>query len=382
MMHYYTVLRYLILIAGSYVSMLFTAEAQTTTCPNYFFLNSTQVTATSASIAFTYYGSNINLTYAPLGASSSSSITITAGTTSPIALTGLLPATTYEVSLQGTCPANNLPTQIGTLRFKTDCTTATVYPYLENFDGLSSYAMPCGYTILDVNNDMTAWNNSSAYPSSASNSMRYGYSTRNAADDWFFTRGLQMQAGTTYQLQFKYAGGTNFYTEALEVKIGSANTAAGQTITLFANNNIQGSIYATTGAGQVASFTPTTSGIYYIGFHAISQADMLQLFVDDIQVTASVATATKSSMAPSFRAEASPVPFGEQLVLSLNTLQAGPLQLTLHDALGRVMRQHSTTVLAGPSSLAVPEVGTLPAGMYLLTVRQGGNTQVIRVAHE
>jgi len=27
-------------------------------------------------------------------------------------------------------------------------------------------------------------------------------------------------------------------------------------------------------------------------------------------------------------------------------------------------------------------VGALPAGVYLLTVRQGGATQVIRVAHE
>ncbi len=216
--------------------------------------------------------------------------------------------------------------------------------------------------------------------------MRYSYSVTRAADDWFFTPPLTMQAGLTYQLQFKYRSFSSAYVEALEVKIGSTATAAGQTKLLFSNTNITNAAYLTTApgssAGQVASFTPTANGLYYMGFHAISVLNQWYIYVDDIQVTASAVTATKSNVAPGFHAEASPVPFGEQLTLSLNTLQAGPLQLTLHDAVGRVVRQSNTTVPAGASSLAVPEVGTLPAGMYLLTVRQGGNTQVIRVAHE
>jgi hypothetical protein len=216
--------------------------------------------------------------------------------------------------------------------------------------------------------------------------MRYTGSATQAADDWFFTTDLAMSVGTTYQLQFSYRAFSGTSPEALEVKIGSAATAVGQTRTLFTNTNITNTTYATTvtgsGTGQVISFTPTTSGVYFIGFHATSPANASSLFVDDIQITASAVTATKSTTAPGFRAEASPVPFGQQLSLSLNTLQAGPLQLTLHDAMGRVVRQHHTTVPAGASTLAVPEAGTLPAGVYLLMVRQGGNTQVIRVAHE
>jgi hypothetical protein len=61
---------------------------------------------------------------------------------------------------------------------------------------------------------------------------------------------------------------------------------------------------------------------------------------------------------------------------------AGPMQLTLRDALGRVLRRSTTPATAGTSTLAVPEVGQLPAGVYFLNVEQGGQSQVLRVAHQ
>lgn len=93
-------------------------------------------------------------------------------------------------------------------------------------------------------------------------------------------------------------------------------------------------------------------------------------------------TATGSRTAAGFAAQASPVPFGDHLTLNLHTLAAGPLSLTLHDAVGRPVRETTTAVPAGASTIGLPATTGLPAGVYLLTVRQGGNTQVIRVAHE
>ncbi len=268
----------------------------------------------------------------------------------------------------------------------TPCAANTTWPYSENFDGTTALTLPCSYTVLDANNDGKGWLNMSTAPYSAPNSMRYSYSATSAADDWFFTRGLVMQVGTVYQLQFKYRGFSSAYVEGLEVKVGLGATVAGQTTTLFTNTNIVNTSYLTTatgnGTGQVRSFTPSVTGVYYLGFHATSVADQFYIYVDDINVTSSAVTATTSSVAPGFAAEASPIPFGEQLTLRLNTLQAGPLQLTLHDAVGHVVRQSTVSVPAGASSLAVPEVSSLPTGTYLLTVRQGGNTQIIRVAHE
>ena len=388
MTHYF--LRLFVLTILLNASALLPSQAQSINCYGPYELNVTQVTATSASIYFAYPSPSrpYTVTYYPLGSTSSAAVTVT-GTAAPVILTSLTPYTTYQVSFYTTCGTSGQTSPIQSLIFRTDCTSHATYPYVENFDGVLVQATPCGYTVLNATNDDSGWLNA-VYPAigataTSPNCMRYRYNSSKPGDDWFFTPGLQMQAGTTYQLQFKYRGYGSL-TEAMEVKVGPAATAAGQTTTVFSNLNFHSATYATTsagtGAGQVASFTPPTSGTYYFGFHAISPANQWYIFVDDIQVTASTLTATKSTVGPGFRAEASPVPFGEQLTLSLNTLQAGPLQLTLHDAVGRVVRQSSTTVPAGASSLAVPEAGTLPAGMYLLTVRQGGNTQVVRVAHE
>lgn len=389
MTQYYASFRGLLLAAGLCLGTFVVAQAQPN-CPLPIIASVSNVSATSVAITFSGNGFPITLVYAPLGASPGTATTIP-NATSPLTLTGLSPTTTYQVYLQTVCSATSQSTQVGPLSFAITCAPGTAtYPYLEEFNSLPP-VLPCDYAVLDVNGDGCKWSNPTSTPGvptagPAPYALRYTYSALNPANDWFFTRGLQMQAGTNYQLQFKYRAGSISYPEGLEVKIGSAATVAGQTQTLFTHTSFTHTSYLTTtpgsGVGQVASFSPATSGIYYLGFHATSQANMLYLYVDDIQVTASAVTATKSNVAPGFRAEASPVPFGGQLTLSLNTLKAGPLGLTLHDAVGRVVRQHSTAVPAGTSSLAVPEAGTLPAGVYLLTVRQGGNTQVIRVAHE
>jgi len=307
------------------------------------------------------------------------------GTSSPITVTGLNPNTAYDIYVQGTCGTAGLGITGGPTSFTTACATTAVFPYTQNFDGVTAPALPCGITTLDVNNDGSSWVNSNDQPSSGANSMRYLPSAINGADDWFFTNALRLTAGVSYQLQFKYRVFSYNYPERMEVKIGTSTTAASQTTTLFSNNNMLNNVYVTTaagtGAGQVAAFVPTTSGIYFIGFHATSTVNSFSIYVDDLQVTATV-LGTRSNVAPGFSAEASPVPFSDHLNLSLNTLKAGPLQLTLHDAVGRIVRETSANVPAGASSLAVPGAGSLPAGMYILTVRQGGNTQVIRVAHE
>lgn len=189
--------------------------------------------------------------------------------------------------------------------------------------------------------------------------------------------------GYTYRLQFKYAAGDGSYPEGLEVKYGTAATAAGQTTTLFTNNSISNETFATTTAANVQTITPTVTGTYYIGFHATSQPDQYALLVDDIQVAETAVLAVRNANNSVFTAEASPVPFGQSLSLSLNTLKAGPLQLVVRDALGRTVRHTTTATLPlGSSKVVVPEVASLPAGVYFLHIEQGGATQVIRVTHE
>ncbi|MGI4740374.1 MAG: choice-of-anchor J domain-containing protein [Janthinobacterium lividum] len=280
-----------------------------------------------------------------------------------------------------------LPDAGRTYRFTTrvPCTPALVstFPYTENFDAIDPGTLPCGATVLDVNADNNSWLVLNRFASSAPNALVYIYSTMQAGNDWFFTPGLALKAGMRYQLQFKYRVHDASYPEALEVKAGPAATVAGQTQTLFVNLSLTNTAYTTTTGQTVAAITPTADGTYYIGFHAISKADMDALLVDDLSVTASSALATRGANNGVFSVQAAPVPFGAAgLSLTLNTLKSGPVALTLSDALGRAVRTAAASAPAGSSTITLPEIGSLSAGVYFLTVQQGGATQVIRVAHE
>jgi hypothetical protein len=275
-----------------------------------------------------------------------------------------------------------------TLRF-TACTPASVvttFPYVETFDSVAAGDLPCGITGDDANNDGYSWfTDDSFFSASSPNALLYYYNDNDnsiGGNDWVFTRGLSLRAGYTYQLQFKYAASDPLYAEGLEVKYGTVATPAGQTNLLFSNTAINNGTFATTTASQVSLITPTANGTYYIGFHAISQPDRYVLLLDDVQVVETQILAVRNATNTVFTAQATPVPFGESLTLTLNTLKAGPLHLTMRDALGRVLRQSTTTALVGTSTIAVPEVANLPAGVYFLNVEQGGATQVLRVAHQ
>ena len=300
---------------------------------------------------------------------------------------------------------SNMPPDVGrTYRFTT-CSPLTVtnFPYTENFDAISAATsvadyddttypdgfppnspLPCGASTLDANKDNNPWFVAADGGSTTPNALAYFYSPdiAKAADDWYFTPGLVMRVGYTYQLQFKYEVGDAAFPEGLEVKYGTSATPAGQTTTLFSNANLVNDTYATTTTGNVISITPTVTGTYYIGFHAISAANAFALLVDDMSVTENKVLGVKNATNALFSAEASPVPFGSSLTLSLNTRQAGPLTLTLRDALGRVLRQRTASASVGSSTIAVPDVASLPTGIYFLEVTQAGQKQLLRVSHE
>jgi hypothetical protein len=100
-------------------------------------------------------------------------------------------------------------------------------------------------------------------------------------DDWFFTQGLQLTAGTTYEVSFSYRSGNSSFPEKIAVDWG--NTAAASSMSgspIFNNNNFTNTDW-TIGTGI---FIPTATGTYYVGFHGYSDADMASLFIDDIKI--------------------------------------------------------------------------------------------------
>ena len=114
----------------------------------------------------------------------------------------------------------------------------------------------------------------------------YIYHGDNAADDWLVTPGLVLEAGVTYTIALEAIKPTpvsHTYTETFEVKVGTEATADA----LSAGAQVIKTTEVTTSwTNYRRTFTPTTSGTYYVGIHATSPADQSQFSIRNLVVGA------------------------------------------------------------------------------------------------
>lgn len=187
----------------------------------------------------------------------------------------LVTNTLYYTWIRSVC-GNTFGNWIPGASFTTLC-EPTNLPYTENFESVTTPALPsCTSAIKTGPANIWATASPAAY-GFTNKALRYSYSFAGAADTWFFTRGLNLTAGVSYRLAYKYGG--SGYTEKMEVSYGMATDAASMT-QIVDYPEITGNTPTLT----YVDFTPSTSGVYYIGFHAYSASGQNYLLVDDISV--------------------------------------------------------------------------------------------------
>ena len=149
-------------------------------------------------------------------------------------------------------------------------------PYTQNFDAANALD---GWVITDNNSDGSTWELNGGR-------ISYKYNTKNAADDWAFTPGIKLEAGNLYHLSFT-AYNTSL-DEAVAGYVGREATPAAMTTELIAPTVIT---YEPRMHYLRGSFKPTETGVYYFAVKACSPADMSTVYVDDVAVTVTPATA-------------------------------------------------------------------------------------------
>ena len=108
------------------------------------------------------------------------------------------------------------------------------------------------------------------------NLVTYNYHKDNAADDWLVTPAIELQAGVTYTIALdaiKPSPQDHTYTETFEVKVATAATDATAAVLSAGSTAIATTEVTTSWTNYHGTFTPTTSGTYYVGIHATSPAD-------------------------------------------------------------------------------------------------------------
>lgn len=167
--------------------------------------------------------------------------------------------------------------------FTTTCNSVNV-PYTQNFESVTTPAIPDCTGVVNYGTG-NSWKTANAPSGSGfvGKVLNYNYASSDAANTWFFTQGINLTAGVSYRIKYKYSNsaGSSVYPEKLKVAYGTSMTNAAMTNALADHPNITTTGIATS---NTVDFTPSTSGVFYFGFQAYSAANMNQLYVDDINI--------------------------------------------------------------------------------------------------
>ncbi|WP_353102057.1 MBG domain-containing protein [Myroides odoratus] len=193
---------------------------------------------------------------------------------------GLLPNTAYKFYVRAVCSGTDSSVWAEVLNFRTACVVENV-PYVMDINYVTTPNIPFCLAVQNVNNDEKTWISyakPSGTPFRGTKVMGYPYHSANAADDWFYTNAINLVAGQSYRLKFKYSHGN--FAEKLRVSYGTSAVNTGMTTELFTVTTSTSSATVE----KVIDFTPATSGVFYIGFQAYSDADQLTLYVGDVEL--------------------------------------------------------------------------------------------------
>jgi len=156
-------------------------------------------------------------------------------------------------------------------------------------EGFEGTFPPTGWAVINAGSG-NDWNKNNATFTDGPYAARtgtgaaiYEYHATNNANAWMITSGVSLTAGTSYTISFYYRIRSSLYPEKLKVTVGNAQTVGAQSQVLW-NNNGGASITNTAYTLRSVNFTTASTGTYYFGFNAYSDANQWAIQVDDVSV--------------------------------------------------------------------------------------------------
>ena len=155
--------------------------------------------------------------------------------------------------------------------------SVTDVPFRTSFETKDDFRF---FTVIDSNNDGMKWDWLDFYDLNQCAGLK-SHET-NAGDDWLITPGIRMKGGASYKVSFVPACYLPWCPERIEVKYGTAATAEAMTGTLV--EPMVADKAKSEAVKVTAIFEPDSDGVYYFGFHGISDPYEYYLVVDDIAI--------------------------------------------------------------------------------------------------
>ncbi len=281
-------------------------------------------------------------------------------------LTGLTSSTVYRFYVRAVCSTSDSSTWAQGPNFTTSCDTSPL-PYTIDFESATVPNLPLCTSNQNVgtgNNWITANNPGSGF---TNKTLRYTYNLTFAANTWFYTNSVNLVAGTSYSISYKYGtNSTTLYTENLKVAYGVTANSTDMTNAIADHPGISG----TTPQNNLVIFTPTVSGNYVFGFHAYSAADQNSLFLDDIVIQENLSSVEFNNN----KFTAYPNPVKNNLNIRYNENISN---VTVFNLLGQQVITKNINATEGQVDMS-----TLASGTYLVKVNSGDKVETIKVIKE
>ncbi|HNW89872.1 MAG TPA: T9SS type A sorting domain-containing protein [Bacteroidales bacterium] len=177
--------------------------------------------------------------------------------------------------------SNDMNSFNDTLFHQAENYTPAVIPYTVDFE---NEAVNAQLLVEDENTDYFTW---SLYDNGGVNNSScaiYNFNPNEPANDWLFSKCIQLDSGQLYGLIFYYKGQDYNYPEKLKVHLCQApSSTAAFTETIIDLDNITDTTY--TLASADFNVNDYGSGNYFLGFNVYSTLSGWNLYIDDISIT-------------------------------------------------------------------------------------------------
>ncbi len=320
------------------------------------------LTTATAKLSWVSSGTLFDIEYGPRGFTQGTG-TVASGVANQHTISGLSANTVYQFFVRRDCGAGDKSTWGGPFSFRTTCGTQTV-PYLIDFEDVTTPALPACTSNQNAgtgNDWKTDAINRGGFNSKV---LNYGYNSSNPANAWFYTNGVQLEAGTNYTLKFQYANsGNTRWVESMKVNIGTAADHVAMTRNLVDYPSITND----TQLESSTTFTVETSGVYYLGFNAYSITDRAQIYVDNISVDVSLSNPDFDTT--SFKAYPNPVKNILNLSYDKNITDVAVFNLIGQQVIAKTINDDKGQI----------DMSALPSGTYLVKVTADNAVKTIKI---
>jgi hypothetical protein len=263
------------------------ATFSTTSCSVPTAVTSSAITTTTATVSWTapatgsLAGYEYEIRTSGAAGSGATGLVITGTTTAPTvsaSLTGLTASSSYSVYFRTNCYSGFNSSWTSAVTFATLCNPISTFPYSENFDGVTTPALPNCWSVLDVNADGDKWITYTGYSQSGNNSVGL-YTDYNAGANNDFLISPQFNLSgikrLKYSVRARSSGEPNDYRVLLST---TGSSASDFSTVLLPLTSVSSTSYS-----QVIIDLSMYSGNVYIAFNVPSGGlDGYYIYIDDV----------------------------------------------------------------------------------------------------